>query len=58
VAVAGILVGQGVGYAFRSSDGAWRWTYGLSVPLAVVMLLGMLWMPPSARWLALKVINQ
>lgn len=54
-AVAGILVGQGVGYGFRNDIGGWRYTYGLSIPLAVVMTVGMISMPPSARWLALQV---
>jgi len=52
--VLGILLAQIAGFCFQDSVGGWRWTFFLSVPLAALMGLGMLRLPPSARWLALQ----
>lgn len=52
--VLGILLGQALGFACLKSEGAWRWAYLATLPLAVVMLVGMAALPPSARWLALR----
>ena len=49
--VFGMLVGYGAGYAFRPHIGGWRYTYGLSALLALTYLVGMYFLPPSARWL-------
>lgn len=52
--VLGILSGYAIGIAYQSVDGGWRWTYGLSVPIAIIMSLGVYRLPRSARWLALN----
>jgi sugar porter (SP) family MFS transporter len=46
----GILVSYLVGYAFAPVQG-WRWMLGLAAVPAVVMLLGLLRMVESPRWL-------
>lgn len=46
----GILVAYLVNYAF-SFDGGWRWMLGAGVVPAVVLGLGMIFMPESPRWL-------
>ncbi|KAJ1455751.1 general sugar transporter [Pelagophyceae sp. CCMP2097] len=52
--VVGISLGYAMGYAMANVPGGWRWTYGASMPLSLVLLLAMSSMPPSARWLALR----
>ncbi|MET8249238.1 sugar porter family MFS transporter [Streptomyces sp. NPDC005202] len=46
----GILVSYMVGYAFADSKG-WRWMLGLAVVPSVVMLIGLLGLAESPRWL-------
>jgi sugar porter (SP) family MFS transporter len=46
----GIFVSYLVGYAFADSKG-WRWMLGLAVVPAVVMLVGLLGLAESPRWL-------
>jgi sugar porter (SP) family MFS transporter len=48
----GILASYVVDYAFEPG-GRWRWMLGVGVVPAVVLLMGMLVMPESPRWLAL-----
>ena len=52
--VLGISLGYGAGYAYLRTPGGWRYTYGLTAPLALILLVGMWSMPPSARWLSLQ----
>jgi len=52
--VLGISLGYGVGYAYRDVVGGWRYVFGWSAPLALVLFRGALRLPPSARWLALR----
>ena len=52
--VLGILLGQVAGLALRNVEGGWKWAYGLTVPLALVMAAGMYALPPSCRWLGLR----
>ena len=49
----GIFVSYLVGFAFAPSQG-WRWMIGLAAAPAVVMLIGLLPLPESPRWLATK----
>ena len=46
----GILVSYGVDYAFAPAH-AWRWMLGLAAVPAVAMLIGLLSLPESPRWL-------
>lgn len=47
----GILVSYLVGYAFAAS-GSWRWMLGLGGVPGVVLLVGMVLLPETPRWLA------
>ena len=46
----GILVSYIVNYIFADA-GAWRWMLGLAVVPSVILLIGILFMPESPRWL-------
>lgn len=48
----GILASYVVDYAFEPG-GRWRWMLGVGVIPAIILLVGMLVMPESPRWLAL-----
>ncbi len=48
----GIVVAYGVGLAFEPSEG-WRWMLGLGAVPAIFLLVGMLRMPQSPRWLVM-----
>nr|ADU86021.1 putative D-amino acid deaminase [Dactylosporangium aurantiacum subsp. hamdenensis] len=47
----GIFVSYLVGFAFSGVDQGWRWMLGLAVVPAAVMLLGLLGLAESPRWL-------
>jgi sugar porter (SP) family MFS transporter len=49
----GIMVSYLVSYAF-SGSGAWRWMLGVGMIPAAVLLVGMLPLPESPRWLLAK----
>nr|AFK37407.1 unknown [Lotus japonicus] len=55
--VLGILGGYFVGSFQISSVGGWRFMYGFSAPVAVLMGLGMWTLPASPRWLLLKAVQ-
>ncbi|CAO2825027.1 unnamed protein product [Amaranthus hypochondriacus] len=55
--VLGILLGYFVGSFEIDVVGGWRYMFGLSVPLASLMGLGMLSLPPSPRWLLLRAVQ-
>jgi sugar porter (SP) family MFS transporter len=48
--VSGILLAYIVS-AVLASSGAWRWMLGLALVPAVILLLGMIFMPETPRWL-------
>ena len=49
----GIGVAYFVDYAFASSE-SWRWMFASAVFPAIVLLIGMIFLPESPRWLARK----
>lgn len=52
--VLGICLGYGIGYAYSDTEGGWRWAFGWTVPVSVLLCIGAKSLPPSARWLALR----
>ncbi len=52
--VIGILLGYLFGYILEDTSGGWRYMYGLSSPVALLMLTGTFAIPRSARWLILS----
>ncbi|KAH9626592.1 hypothetical protein KSS87_005443 [Heliosperma pusillum] len=55
--VLGILTGYFVGSFQIDVVGGWRYMFGLSVPIAIIMGLGMLSLPTSPRWLLLRGVQ-
>ncbi|XP_021720803.1 D-xylose-proton symporter-like 3, chloroplastic [Chenopodium quinoa] len=55
--VLGILLGYFVGNFNIDVVGGWRYMFGLSLPVAAVMGLGMLTLPTSPRWLLLRGVK-
>ncbi|KAI5056670.1 hypothetical protein GOP47_0028488 [Adiantum capillus-veneris] len=51
--VLGMLLGYLVGYLAIGTVGGWRIMYGVAAPIALIMAVGMWWLPPSPRWLLL-----
>jgi MFS transporter, SP family, galactose:H+ symporter len=49
----GILLAYVVDYAFAGIAG-WRWMFGLAVIPAAIFAMGMLYLPESPRWLAMR----
>ncbi|CAK9180035.1 unnamed protein product [Ilex paraguariensis] len=55
--VFGMLLGYTVGSLLVDTVAGWRYMYGVSVPLAMVMGIGMWWLPASPRWILLRAIQ-
>ncbi|KAF9624639.1 hypothetical protein IFM89_023230 [Coptis chinensis] len=55
--VLGMLLGYTVGSLEIGIISGWRYMYGTSVPIAIIMGVGMWWLPPSPRWLLLCAIQ-
>ncbi|KAF2563625.1 hypothetical protein F2Q70_00014414 [Brassica cretica] len=55
--VLGMVGGYGIGSLTVNTLSGWRYMYATSVPLAVIMGIGMWWLPASPRWLLLRVIQ-
>lgn len=55
--VLGILLGYLVGNLEINAIGGWRYMYGSSVAVALLMGIGMWWLPPSPRWLLLQAVQ-
>lgn len=49
--------GYGVGSLLVDVVAGWRYMYAASTPLAVIMGVGMCWLPASPRWLLLRAIQ-
>ncbi|KAF3432668.1 hypothetical protein FNV43_RR23770 [Rhamnella rubrinervis] len=55
--VLGMVGGYGTGSLLVDSVGGWRYIYAASTPLAVIMGIGMWWLPESPRWILLCAIQ-
>ncbi|MDX1901353.1 MAG: sugar porter family MFS transporter [Gammaproteobacteria bacterium] len=47
----GILSSYLINYAFTSFDGSWRWMFGMGLIPAILLSIGMIFLPESPRWL-------
>ncbi|KAF5470514.1 hypothetical protein F2P56_011020 [Juglans regia] len=55
--VLGILLGYFIGSFQIDVVGGWRYMFGASAPIALIMGLGMWSLPPSPRWLLLRAVQ-
>ncbi|KAK9732455.1 hypothetical protein RND81_04G001500 [Saponaria officinalis] len=55
--VIGMVIGYSIGSILVNVLAGWRYMYGASFPLAIVMVIGMWWLPASPRWLLLCAIQ-
>ncbi|CAM8988714.1 unnamed protein product [Rhodiola kirilowii] len=55
--VLGMVAGYGIGSLLVDVVSGWRYMYGASMPVAVIMGLGMWWLPASPRWVLLCAIQ-
>ncbi|CAI0559645.1 unnamed protein product [Linum tenue] len=55
--VLGMVAGYVVGSLLVETVAGWRYMYGVSTPLAVIMGIGMWWLAESPRWLLLRAIQ-
>ncbi|KAM0941364.1 putative major facilitator, sugar transporter, major facilitator superfamily [Dioscorea sansibarensis] len=55
--VLGILLGYLVGSLEINAVGGWRYMYGSSAAIAILMGIGMWSLPPSPRWLLLRAVQ-
>ncbi|KAJ0080572.1 hypothetical protein Patl1_23861 [Pistacia atlantica] len=53
-----LQAGYGIGSLLVDTVSGWRYMYGASAPLAVIMGIGMWWLPASPRWLLLRAIKR
>jgi SP family galactose:H+ symporter-like MFS transporter len=47
----GILSSYLINYVFTNLDGSWRWMFGFGIAPAVLLSIGMIFLPESPRWL-------
>lgn len=47
----GILCSYIINYTFTNIDGSWRWMFGIGIIPAVLLSIGMIFLPESPRWL-------
>jgi SP family galactose:H+ symporter-like MFS transporter len=50
----GILASYLINYAFTDMDGSWRWMFGIGLVPAILLSIGMIFLPESPRWLVKK----
>lgn len=50
----GILCSFLISYAFADVTGSWRWMFGIGIIPAVLLSIGMIFLPESPRWLVKK----
>lgn len=50
----GILCSYLINFAFSGTDGSWRWMFGIGLVPAILLSVGMLFLPESPRWLVKK----
>lgn len=55
--VIGMVIGYSIGSLFVTVVAGWRYMYGVSSPLSVIMAVGMWWLPDSPRWIILCAIQ-
>ncbi|KAM1070501.1 hypothetical protein ACFX13_002331 [Malus domestica] len=55
--VLGMVAGYGIGSLLVDIVAGWRYMYGVSAPLAIIMGIGMWWLPASPRWILLCAIQ-
>lgn len=53
-----VQAGYGLGSLLVDTVSGWRYMYGISSPVAVIMGFGMWWLPASPRWLLLRAIQR
>lgn len=56
--VLGMLLGYVVGTLLVGTIAGWRYMYGVSFPLALIMGFGMWWLPASPRWILLRAMQE
>lgn len=47
----GILVAYIINYTFTNIDGSWRWMFAIGLVPAILLSIGMIFLPESPRWL-------
>lgn len=47
----GIMCSYFINYAFTTIDGSWRWMFGIGLIPALLLSIGMVFLPESPRWL-------
>lgn len=50
-------MGYIVGSLLVNTVVGWRYMYGISVPVALIMGIGMWWLPTSPRWILLRAMQ-
>ncbi|KAF6138773.1 hypothetical protein GIB67_040905 [Kingdonia uniflora] len=55
--VLGMLLGYTIGSLEIDIVSGWRFMYGTSAPISLIMGIGMWWLPPSPRWLVLCAVQ-
>ncbi|KAF4393347.1 hypothetical protein F8388_023151 [Cannabis sativa] len=55
--VLGMVAGYGIGSLNVDVFSGWRYIYSASIPLAIVMGIGMCWLSESPRWILLRAIQ-